>query len=69
MVKTVKLIYFLKNRFLYSQAYIRQTKYIVMMTNERVYQNCKFHDMAWPYVITVNMYMLYYLLLYQYKPH
>ena len=30
----VKVYYFLKNLLLYSHAYIRQTKYIVMMTNE-----------------------------------
>ena len=31
----VKMHYFFKNLLLYSQAYIRQTKYIVMMTKER----------------------------------
>ena len=30
----VKLHYFLKNRLLYSLVYIRQTKYLVMMTKE-----------------------------------
>ena len=30
----VKMYYFFKNRLLYSQAKIRQTGYIVMMTNE-----------------------------------
>ena len=30
----VKMHYFFKNLLLYSQAYIRQTKYIVMMTKE-----------------------------------
>ena len=30
----VKMHYFFKNRLLYSQAYIRQTKYVVMMTKE-----------------------------------
>ena len=41
----VKMHYFLKNLLLYSQAWIRQTNYTVMMTKElRVYQNCKFHD-------------------------
>ena len=34
MVKSVKLLYFLKNLLLYSQAWIRQTKYVVMMTRE-----------------------------------
>ena len=33
-VKSVKLMYFLKNLLLYSQALIRQTKYVVMMTKE-----------------------------------
>ena len=33
-VKSVKLMYFLKNLLLYSEALIRQTKYIVMMTKE-----------------------------------
>ena len=36
--KSVKLLYFFKNRLLYSKALIRHTKYSVM-----VYQNCKFH--------------------------
>ena len=31
----VKMHYFFKNLLLYSQAWIRQTKYIVMMTTER----------------------------------
>ena len=30
-VKCVKLMYYLKNLLLYSQEYIRQTKYIVMI--------------------------------------
>ena len=30
----VKMHYFFKNRLLYSQAQIRQTKYVVMMTTE-----------------------------------
>ena len=33
-VKSVQLLYFLKNLPLYSQALIRQTKYVVMMTKE-----------------------------------
>ena len=33
-VKSVKLMYFLKNLLLYSQALIRQTKYVVIMTKE-----------------------------------
>ena len=33
-LKSVKLMYFLKNLLLYSQALIRQTKYVVMMTKE-----------------------------------
>ena len=33
-VKNVKLMYFLENLLQYSQAYIRQTKYIIMMTKE-----------------------------------
>ena len=33
-VKSVKLLYFLENLLLYSQALIRQTKYVVMMTKE-----------------------------------
>ena len=33
-VKSVKLMYFLKNLILYFQAFLRQTKYIVMMTKE-----------------------------------
>ena len=33
-VKSVKLMYFFKNLLLYSQALIRQTKYVVMMTKE-----------------------------------
>ena len=33
-VKSVKLLYFLTNLLLYSQALIRQTKYVVMMTKE-----------------------------------
>ena len=33
-VKSEKLLYFLKNLLLYSQALIRQTKYVVMMTKE-----------------------------------
>ena len=33
-VNSVKLRYFLKNFLPYSQAYIRQTKYIVMITKE-----------------------------------
>ena len=33
-VKSVKLIYFLKNRLHYSGAWFRQTKCIVMMTKE-----------------------------------
>ena len=33
-VKSVKLMYFFKNLLLYSQALIRQTKYVVMMTIE-----------------------------------
>ena len=33
-VKSVKLMYFLKNLLLYSQALIRQTKSVVMMTKE-----------------------------------
>ena len=56
----VKLYYFFKNILLYSQAQIRQTKYIVMMPKEGrtkiVYFIC----------IIVNMY---YLLLYQYISH
>ena len=44
-VKSVKLMYFSKNLLLTTQALIRQTKYVVMMTEEiKVYQNCKFHD-------------------------
>ena len=31
----VKMHYFFKNLHLYSDAYIRQTKYIIMMTKER----------------------------------
>ena len=34
MSHIVKVYYFFKNLLLYSQAYIRQTKYIVMMTKE-----------------------------------
>ena len=33
-VKSVKLMYFFKNLLLYSQAYIRQTMYIIIMTKE-----------------------------------
>ena len=33
-VKSVTLMYFFKNLLLYSQALIRQTKYVVMMTKE-----------------------------------
>ena len=33
-VKSVKLLYFLKNLLFYSQALIRQTKYVGMMTKE-----------------------------------
>ena len=33
-VKSVKLLYFFNNLFLYSQALIRQTKHVVMMTKE-----------------------------------
>ena len=33
-VKSVKLIYFLKNLLLYVEALIRQTKYVVMITKE-----------------------------------
>ena len=33
-VKSVKLMYLLKNLLLYSGAWFRQTKYIVMMTKE-----------------------------------
>ena len=33
-VKSVKFMYFLKNLLLYSQALIRQTKYVVMMAKE-----------------------------------
>ena len=34
-MKSVKLMYFLKNLLLYSGAWFRKTKYIVMMTKER----------------------------------
>ena len=34
-VKSVKLMYFLKNLLLYSGAWFRKTKYIVMMTKEQ----------------------------------
>ena len=34
MVKSVKLMHFLKNLLLYSGAWFRKTKYIVMMTKE-----------------------------------
>ena len=50
----VKLHYFFKNRLLYSQAYIKQTMYIVMVTKEGSTEN------------VVNMY---YLPLYQYTAH
>ena len=33
-MKSVKLLYFFKNPFLFFQALIRQTKYAVMMTKE-----------------------------------
>ena len=33
--RIVKMHYFFKNLLLYSQALIRQTKYVVMMTKER----------------------------------
>ena len=33
-VKSVKFMYFFKNLLLYSQALIRQTKYVVIMTKE-----------------------------------
>ena len=46
-----------KNILLYPKAYIRQTKYIVMIVKAKVYQNYKFHNpggkgscaRAWPY--------------------
>ena len=53
----VKIHYSFKN-LLYSQAWIRPIKYIVMMTFKgRVYPNCEFHDprakdscaRVWPY--------------------
>ena len=43
-VKSVKLLYFLKNLLLFSQAVTRQTKCIVMMTKEGSTKNCKFRD-------------------------
>ena len=53
----VKIHYFFKNLLLHSRAYIRLTKYKVMMTKKRVYKNCNFHDpwsrgscaRVWPY--------------------
>ena len=68
-------MYFLKNLLLYSQALIRQTKYVVMMTKEgstkivnfmihRGWGSCA---RAWPMkVITVNVH---YLPLYQNTAH
>ena len=50
----MKMRYFFKNRLLYSQAYIKQTMYIVMVTKEGSTEN------------VVNMY---YLPLYQYTAH
>ena len=40
----VKMHYFFKNLLLYSHAYIRQNKYIVMMTKEVSTENVKFHN-------------------------
>ena len=54
----VKLHYFFKNLLLYFQAQIKQSKCIVMMTQERCTKIVKFIQ-----VIIVNMY---FLLLYQY---
>ena len=57
----VKMHYYFKNLLLYSQAWIRQTKYNVYSINDqgRVYKNYKFHDprgwgsdvRTWPYKI------------------
>ena len=57
----VKMHYFLKNFPLYSQAWIRQTKYVVMMTTERSTKIVHFIQ-----VILVNMY---YLLVCKYTSH
>ena len=57
----VKLHYFFNNLLLYSQAYIKQTKCIVMMTKEGYNKIVNFIQ-----VIAVKMY---FLLLYQYTSH
>mgnify|MGYP003683363347 CR=1 FL=1 len=42
----MKMHYFFKNRFLYSQYQFRPTKYNVYSNDDhkKVHQNCKFHD-------------------------
>ena len=57
----VKMHYFFKNLLFNSQALIRQTKYVVMMTKEGCTKIVNFI-----LVIIVN---LYFLLLYQYTSH
>ena len=57
-IPVVKMHYSFKNLLLYSQALIRQTMYIVVMTNEGL-PKFNFHDprsssscaRVWPYVI------------------
>ena len=40
----VKMPYFIKNLLLYTQSWIRQTKYKVMMIKEECTKNFNFHD-------------------------
>ena len=57
IIHIMKMHYFFKNFLLYSHAYIRQNKYIVMMTKEVSTENVKFHKprdrhscaKVWPY--------------------
>ena len=44
LIPSIKLMKLIKNHFLYSWAYYKQTECVVMMTKKKLYLNYKFHD-------------------------